>query len=114
MQPSAEVITAKQFMLDQLRNGGDDLTLPHQVEWTHTFLSKELAKRFRDLAEKTFPHFEFHLQDCICNCTGKIVPTVLELARISETLGEISMQVANRKEQHSSITSTVVLSPRGS
>jgi hypothetical protein len=111
MQPSAEEITAKQYMLDELRNGGDDLTLPHQVEWTHTFLSTELAKRFRDLGKRTFPNLEFHLQDCECNCTGKIVPTVLELARISESLGEISMQVANRKEQHSSITSAVVLSP---
>lgn len=114
MQPSAEEITAKQFMLDELRNGGDDLTLPHQVEWSNTFLSKELAKRFRDLAKNTFPHLEFHLQDCECNCTATIVPTALELARISEGLGEISMQVANRKEQHSSITSTVVLSQRGS
>lgn len=114
MQPSAEEIAASQFVLDQLRNGGDDLTLLHQVEWTHTFLSKELAKRFRDLGQKLFPHLEFHLQDCVCNCTGKIVPTVLELARIGESLGEISMQVANRKEQHSSITSTVVLSQRGS
>lgn len=111
MQPSAEEITAKQFMLDELRNGGDDLTLPHQVEWTHTFLSKELAERFRHLGKRAFPHLEFHLQDCVCTCEGKIVPIVLELARISESLGEISMQVANRKEQHSSITAAVVLSP---
>jgi hypothetical protein len=113
MQASAEEIAASQFVLDELRNGGDDLTLPHHVEWTHTFLSTELAERFRELGKKQFPHLEFHLQDCVCTCTGKIVPTVLELARISESLGEISMQVANRKEQHSSITSAVVLSPRG-
>lgn len=114
MHLSAETIAASQFMLDELRNGGDDLTLPHQVEWTHTFLAKELAERFLDLGKKAFPHLEFHLQDCECNCAGTIVPTALELARISESLGEISMQVANRKEQHSSITSAVVLSPPGS
>ncbi len=112
MQPSAEELAAKQFMLDQLLIGGDDLTLPHDIEWTHTFLSEELAERFRDLSRETFPHLEFHLQGCVCSCTCKIVPTTLELARISESLGEISMRVANRKEQHSSITSAVVSSSR--
>ncbi|MCY2981340.1 MAG: ribonuclease E inhibitor RraB [Planctomycetota bacterium] len=107
MQLSAEKIAASQFMLDELSKGGDDLTLAHKVEWTHTFFAKELAERFRDVCKKAFPQFTFHVEDCECNCTGEVVPTALELAQICETLGEISMQVANRIEQHSSITAAV-------
>jgi|GEM_PF-6635745 len=113
MQVSNEVIAKKQFILDDLRNEGDDLTLEHEVAWIFTFLDDGYARQFQEVGSSTFRFLKFHSRNCECNCTGKIVPTAVELARIEQSLGEISMQIANRTELNFSITSALALRTSG-
>jgi hypothetical protein len=111
MEISQALIATKQYILDDLRNEGDNLNVEHEVAWIFRFLDDEHAQQFRDAGTTAFPFLTFHSQNCECNCIGKIVPTAIELARIEQSLGEISMQIANRTELNGSITSALALRP---
>ena len=111
MQIEQELIATKQYILDDLGNEGDNLNLEHEVAWIFSFLDDKYAQQFRDVGASAFPFLKFHSQDCQCNCTGKLVPTAIELATIQQSLAEISMQIANRTELNFSITSALALRP---
>lgn len=109
MPIAQELIATKQYILDDLQNEGDDLNLEHEVAWIFSFLEDKYAQQFRDVGASTFRFLKFQSLNCECNCIGKIVPTAIELATIQQSLGEISMQIANRTELNFSITSALAL-----
>jgi len=64
MQISQELIATKQYILDDLKNEGDDLNLEHEVAWIFSFLDDKYAQQFRDVGATAFPLLKFHSQNC--------------------------------------------------
>lgn len=112
MPIAQELIATKQYILDDLKSEGDDLSLEHEIAWVFSFPEDDYAQQFRDAGANAFPSLSFQSSNCVCNCTGKIVPTAIALATIQQSLAEISMRIANRTELNFSITSALALRTR--